>query len=68
MLISRTFLVTYQRHSDLLTGQQSVSKDKMLTFLGSPISTDGPKDNIVSTKTTLMTSKRSYNFPIIPMK
>ena len=44
--ISRTFLVTYQRHSDLLTGQQNVSKDKMLTFLGSPISTDGPKDNI----------------------
>ena len=47
----------YQRHSDLLTGQQNVSKDKMLTFLGSPISTDGPKDNIVLTKTTLMTLK-----------
>ena len=46
MEISLTFLVTYQRHSDLLTGQQNVSKDKMSTFLGSPISTDGPKDNI----------------------
>ena len=59
--VSRTYLVTCQRHSDLLIGQLNVWKDKMLTYLGSPISTDGPKDNIVSTKTTLMISKHRYN-------
>ena len=59
--VSRTYLVTCQRHSDLLIGQLNVWKDKMLTYLGSPISTDGPKGNIVSTKTTLMISKHRYN-------